>query len=83
MNRYVFNAFKDGDGSFITKVSGDVKGMLSLFEASCIALPGEELLDEAKAFTSKHLKAKMNSMEPWLRGEVQHALQFPRFRRDF
>ncbi|KAL4180251.1 hypothetical protein AMTRI_Chr13g124310 [Amborella trichopoda] len=77
----VFNPFKDGDGSFITKVSGDVKGMLSLFEASCIALPGEELLDEAKAFTSKHLKAKMYSMEPFLREQVHHALELPRSRR--
>ncbi|ERN10109.1 hypothetical protein AMTRI_Chr13g124360 [Amborella trichopoda] len=55
--------------------------MLCLFEASCIALPGEELLDEAKAFTSKHLKGKMDSMEPFLREQVHHALELPRSRR--
>nr|QWD59173.1 terpene synthase 4 [Aconitum carmichaelii] len=58
----VFNGFMDPQGNFMEHLSQDVKGMLSLFEASYLGVPGENILDEAKAFAHKHLShAKGNT----------------------
>lgn len=55
----------------------DVKGMLSLYEASYFAFEGESLLDEAKAFTSIHLNNLKGDQSKSLREQVAHALELP------
>ncbi|XVF44489.1 hypothetical protein PTKIN_Ptkin02bG0127200 [Pterospermum kingtungense] len=52
----VFSGFKNHNGTFKTSLRKDVKGLLSLYEASYFAFEGESLLDEAKEFTIMHLK---------------------------
>ncbi|KAG5020995.1 hypothetical protein JHK87_016850 [Glycine soja] len=64
-------------------LSRDVKGMLSLYEASFLSYEGEQILDEAKAFTSFHLRGALkegrsNSM---LLEQVNHALELPLYHR--
>ncbi|KAI6697453.1 hypothetical protein NL676_017572 [Syzygium grande] len=51
----VFESFMDKMSGFKVSLVEDVKGLLSLYEASFHGLEGESLVDEAKAFTCKHL----------------------------
>ncbi|ERN14990.1 hypothetical protein AMTR_s00032p00224550 [Amborella trichopoda] len=62
MSSDVFGAFKDEKGSFKVSLVGDVKGMLSLYEASHLCLLGEHILDAAWAFNSKRLNITWESM---------------------
>ncbi|CAB4304745.1 unnamed protein product [Prunus armeniaca] len=55
----VFNKFRSRDGSFKDSLSKDVEGLLSLYEASHLGMPGEEedhVLEEAKSFSTKNLR---------------------------
>lgn len=51
--------------------------MLSLYEASHLAFPGETILDEARAFTSTHLMDIKENIDPILHKKVEHALDIP------
>ncbi|KAK1269821.1 hypothetical protein QJS04_geneDACA005238 [Acorus gramineus] len=72
----VFNKFMDREGRFKLSLSKDVKGLLGLYEASHLSI-GEEILDDAKDFTSKNLKACMAYLEPRMFGLVDHTLKYP------
>nr|CAD1825999.1 unnamed protein product [Ananas comosus var. bracteatus] len=76
-----FNKFKDGKGSFKSSLQSDVKGLLSLYEAAYLALPGEDLLDEAIIFTTTCLKSRVERLEKSLARKVLHALEAPSHRR--
>lgn len=56
-------------------------GMLSLYEASFHLLEGESVLEEAREFTSKHLKeyikGKKTTRDDYLYVLVTHALELP------
>ncbi|XP_037491103.1 probable terpene synthase 6 [Jatropha curcas] len=56
----VFNKFKDKGGKFKKAITDDVKGILSLYEASSVSVHGEDILDEALAFT-KPIKPNLES----------------------
>ncbi|KAJ4981115.1 hypothetical protein NE237_031952 [Protea cynaroides] len=73
----VFNCFMDETGNFMTSLSQDVKGMLSLYKASHLALEGENMMDKAQAFSSKTLKDLKRNMDPYLAEQVSHALEVP------
>nr|B3TPQ7.1 RecName: Full=Alpha-terpineol synthase, chloroplastic; Short=Mg17; Flags: Precursor [Magnolia grandiflora]ACC66282.1 alpha-terpineol synthase [Magnolia grandiflora] len=73
----VFNRFMDDSSSFKASLCNDVKGMLSLYEASYLALEGETTLDEAKAFTYRHLRGLKGNIDSNLKGLVEHALELP------
>uniref|UniRef100_A0A2N9IXM4 Terpene synthase N-terminal domain-containing protein n=1 Tax=Fagus sylvatica TaxID=28930 RepID=A0A2N9IXM4_FAGSY len=73
----VFNSFKEKNGNFKECVGKDVKGMLSLYEASYLAFEGENLLDEAKAFTSMHLKDLKRDVTKSIEEQIIHALELP------
>ncbi|KAJ8628086.1 hypothetical protein MRB53_021393 [Persea americana] len=73
----VFNDFKDEKGGFKASLLSDRKGMLSLYEASHLAFPGETILDEARAFTSTHLMDIKENIDPILHKKVEHALDIP------
>ena len=77
-----FNAFKDENGHFKASLCEDIKGLLSLYEASFYSFKGETILDEAKEFTTKHLEEYMKnnkdqSQDHDLSVLVNHALELP------
>ncbi|KAJ0102694.1 hypothetical protein Patl1_04371 [Pistacia atlantica] len=53
----VFEKFKDDDRKFKSSLINDVQGMLNLHEAAHFAIHGEDILDEALAFTATQLKS--------------------------
>ncbi|XP_039144483.1 (-)-germacrene D synthase-like isoform X2 [Dioscorea cayenensis subsp. rotundata] len=74
---YVFNQFMDGKGKFKEEVSNDLNGLLSLYEAAYLGIPGEDLLDEALDFTRSHLQSLVKHIGPSLARKVKHALEAP------
>ncbi|KAA8524553.1 hypothetical protein F0562_010976 [Nyssa sinensis] len=73
----VFKTFKDINGDFMACLHNDVKGLLSLYEASYLAFEGENLLDNAKAFTSIHLKNIKGNIDTSLAEQVNQAVELP------
>ncbi|CAL5394358.1 unnamed protein product [Camellia sinensis] len=73
----VFQKFKDHDGNFKQWLCEDVKGLLSLYEASHLAFDGENILDEAKVFATKHLKGIKGNIDTTLMQQIKHALELP------
>ena len=55
----------------------DVQGLLSLYEASFLGFDGEETLEEARDFTTKHLVNLIPCMHPHLKEKVQRSLELP------
>ncbi|KAK9041662.1 hypothetical protein V6N11_016752 [Hibiscus sabdariffa] len=51
-----FNKFKDDEGNFKKSLTSDVKGLLELYEAADLLVHGEDILEEALAFTTTHLE---------------------------
>nr|WHL34552.1 terpene synthase 8 [Aquilegia oxysepala] len=74
----VFKVFKGAHADFSNDLSQDIKGLLSLYEASYLSTEGEGILDEAKAFATKHLKDMNNKIDDKnLNQLVNHALKLP------
>ncbi|KAJ4977940.1 hypothetical protein NE237_008720 [Protea cynaroides] len=78
VNQGIFNHLKDGEGNFKTSYFKDKKGILSLYEASHLAVEGENILEEAKHFTRTVLKEINGNMESILAKQVNHSLELPR-----
>ncbi|KAL4347326.1 hypothetical protein GQ457_17G005070 [Hibiscus cannabinus] len=78
----VFKAFTD-KGNFKECLYKDAKGMLSLYEASHLAFEGENLMEEALAFSRMHLMDLhgVRNLENGFLEQVTHALELPRHRR--
>nr|ADP37190.1 sesquisabinene B synthase [Santalum album] len=73
----VFERFKDTDG-FKNQLCEDVKGLLSLYEASFLGWEGEDILDEARTFATSKLKSIEGKIpSPSLAKKVSHALDLP------
>nr|POE80650.1 putative terpene synthase 12 [Quercus suber] len=77
----MFNCFKDRKGNFKECLGKDIKGLLSLHEASYLGFEGENLLDEAMEFTTMHLKDLKGDVSRTLKEEVRHSLEMPLHRR--
>ncbi|KAK7257510.1 hypothetical protein RIF29_31536 [Crotalaria pallida] len=77
----IFERFKDHNGNFNSTLCKDVKGLLSLYEASFIGYEGEQILDEAKAFSSFHLRIHKEDRKSIMFEDVSHALELPLHRR--
>ena len=75
----VFEEFRGKKGRFMDSLRRDVKGLLSLYEASHFGVDGEEVLEEAKSFTIKSLKYSllMVNMDSDLTKQVQQSLEIP------
>ncbi|KAL5831997.1 hypothetical protein ACOSQ4_017351 [Xanthoceras sorbifolium] len=73
----VFNKFKDSDGKFKQALSCDAKGLLSLYEATHLRIHGEDILDEALAFTTGHLKHLVDKTGSHLAKQITKALEMP------
>ncbi|XP_052290168.1 terpene synthase 1-like isoform X2 [Citrus sinensis] len=80
----VFEKFKDDEGKFKASLVKDVQGILSLYEAGHLAIRGEDILDEAIAFTRTHLKSMASDdvCPNNLAEQINHALDCP-LRRAF
>lgn len=75
----VFKSFKGHNGSFKACLTKDVKGLLNLYEASYLSFESEDILKDAKTFTTLHLK-KLNgnsTTDTRLAEQVNHALEVP------
>ncbi|XP_068644971.1 terpene synthase 1-like [Aristolochia californica] len=77
----VFRKFLDEQGKFKQSLTTDVKGLLSLHEAAFLSVQGEDILDEAVAFTSEQLKSALSNMDPSLAKQVARAIKIPTHRR--
>ncbi|XP_031280828.1 probable terpene synthase 6 [Pistacia vera] len=73
----VFNKLKNSDGMFKESLTNDVRGMLSLYEATHLILHGEEILEEALVFTTSHLKSFAKKSSPHLAKHIMNALDLP------
>ncbi|GLT49636.1 hypothetical protein SLA2020_231810 [Shorea laevis] len=75
----VFKKFMDMDGKFKADLVNEVPGLLSLYEAAHLGVQGEEILDEALAFTTSNLQAIATQIEisPLLVEQITHALNQP------
>ncbi|KAJ3679488.1 hypothetical protein LUZ60_017499 [Juncus effusus] len=75
-----FHKFKDDSGNFSSTISGDVRGLLSLYNAAHMLIHGEEILEEAICFTREHLAAKVDELKPPLSKQVSRSLKSPLIR---
>ncbi|KAJ9671954.1 hypothetical protein PVL29_025549 [Vitis rotundifolia] len=73
----VFNKFKNSEGNFKESLSSDVRGMLSLYEATHLRVHGEDILDAALAFCTTHLRSVAKYSSNPLAEQVDHALKQP------
>ncbi|KAK4275782.1 hypothetical protein QN277_018808 [Acacia crassicarpa] len=74
----VFTTFRDEKGNFDLR---DIKGMLSLYEASFLSMEGETILDEARDLCSiylkKFVKKENKDSNEILSVMISHALELP------
>ncbi|KAK9220834.1 hypothetical protein WN944_009258 [Citrus x changshan-huyou] len=73
----VFSKFKDHDGKFKESLTSDARGMLSLYEATHLRVHGEDILEEALAFTTAHLKSMAPNLDQNLTKRINDALEQP------
>ncbi|KAF8089988.1 hypothetical protein N665_0493s0043 [Sinapis alba] len=74
----VFEKFKGEDGKFKGDLVADASGILSLYEASQWNTHGEEIMVEALAFSSCHLKEiSSQSIPQHLAVRIKNALKHP------
>ncbi|CBI28980.3 unnamed protein product, partial [Vitis vinifera] len=73
----VFDQFRSKDGRFMDGISQDIAGLLSLYEASHLGLEGEDDLEEARRFSTRHLKSLVGNLESDLADQVQQSLEVP------
>ncbi|EOA20336.1 hypothetical protein CARUB_v10000642mg [Capsella rubella] len=71
----VFEKFKDENGKFKGELVADANGMLSLYEAAQWSTHGEDIIDEALAFSSSHLKELSSRSSPHLATRIKNALK--------
>ncbi|CAJ2654923.1 unnamed protein product [Trifolium pratense] len=81
VSKDIFERFKEHNGNFKECLVKDVKGMLSLYEASFLSYEGEQILDEANAFTSFHLRGLKEDKSSFLFEQVNRSLELPLHRR--
>ncbi|XP_065850659.1 terpene synthase 5-like [Euphorbia lathyris] len=80
MTSYVFKKFKDEHGDFKEDIVNDVKGVLCLYEACFLAIHGEDILDEALAFTRKHLEILAENSSHHIQKHIRNSLMYPSHR---
>ncbi|KAL1822283.1 hypothetical protein ACET3Z_009061 [Daucus carota] len=74
----VFKKFKDeSTGMFMECLSKDAEGLLSFYEATHLRVHGEDILEEALAFTTSHLESLTTQLKNPLAALVIRALKLP------
>ncbi|KAG6691486.1 hypothetical protein I3842_10G065700 [Carya illinoinensis] len=78
----MFSGFMDEKtGTFRKSKHEDIKGMLELLEASHLALEGEDILEEAREFSTTALEEAIPNLDDHRAKQVAHALELPSHRR--
>ncbi|KAF8029986.1 hypothetical protein BT93_E2417 [Corymbia citriodora subsp. variegata] len=70
-------SFKEGSITFNRSNCEDVEAMIQLLEASHLALENENILDEAKAFSTGILRERVSGLDGRLLKLAVHALELP------
>lgn len=73
----VLNQFKNPDGSFKESLSGNIRGLLSLYEAANYRVQDEDILEEALTFTTTRLEAMLPNLNNFLATQVKQVLNMP------
>ncbi|KAK2658054.1 hypothetical protein Ddye_011106 [Dipteronia dyeriana] len=73
----VFNRFKEDHGKFKKTLTSDARGILSLYEATHLRVHGEDILEEALAFSKAHLKSLAGKSSPHLARQILKSIQQP------
>ena len=73
----MFNKFKNGEGNFNETLANDVEGLCSLYEASHLRIPGDDVLQEACDFSFTKLKSLAKQLSPSLVAQINHCLRRP------
>lgn len=73
----IFEYFLDCNGGFDPSISRDVKGMISLYEASFLGIEGETIMDKARTFATTHLKIADDDTDTYLGVLRTRALEMP------
>ncbi|KAF7836512.1 terpene synthase 10-like [Senna tora] len=75
----VFDRFVDEMGNFKQILSADIKGMLSLYEASFLEVENESILKKAREFSIEILKEYVREMKEndFMSLLINHALEVP------
>ncbi|XP_059311810.1 vetispiradiene synthase 3 [Lycium ferocissimum] len=71
----IFSRFQDANGKFKESLSDNIKGLLKLYEASHVRTHGEDILEEALAFSTAHLESAAPHLKSPLSKQVTHALE--------
>ncbi|CAN4126553.1 unnamed protein product [Withania somnifera] len=71
----IFGKFLDGNGKLKESLGSDVLGLLSLYEASHVRAHGEDILEDALAFSTIHLESATPNLNSPLKEQVTHALE--------
>ncbi|CAM8980238.1 unnamed protein product [Rhodiola kirilowii] len=72
----VLKPFLDDTGKFKLSLCADIRGLISLYEASYLATEGEAIMDEARAFATANL-SKINTADAYLDVLSARALDMP------
>lgn len=67
----------EDNGKFKETLRSDARGILSLYEATHMRVHGEELLEEALDFSTKHLKQILENSSSPFTTEISNALKLP------
>ncbi|KAK8521119.1 hypothetical protein V6N12_005033 [Hibiscus sabdariffa] len=73
----VFEKFRGGDSKFMQSLGSDAEAILNLYEASHLGMHGEDVMEEAKDFSAKHLISSLEKLHCDLAMQVQQSLQVP------
>lgn len=73
----MFNKFINKEGKFNQRVREDTNLLMGLYEASQLCIGGEDVLDEARQFSSKLLNESMSYLVPYQANIVRNTLLYP------
>ncbi|BAT92465.1 hypothetical protein VIGAN_07119300 [Vigna angularis var. angularis] len=76
----VFNKFKNGQGSFNETLASDVQGLCSLYEASHLRTPEDDILEEACDFSKTKLESLEKQLSPSVAAQINHCLRRPLYK---
>ncbi|KAJ6728709.1 (3S6E)-NEROLIDOL SYNTHASE 2 CHLOROPLASTIC/MITOCHONDRIAL-LIKE [Salix koriyanagi] len=72
----VFDNLKDNEGRFKQELRSDIRGLMSLYEASQLSIRGEDVLDEAGDYSYQLLRSSVTHLDykqaRWVRNSLDH-----------